>query len=626
VADNRHLNIILDLKNNASKELEGFQGKLQGLKPTFQKMALVGTAAFAALSVGIGKTVQGAAEAEGTWNKFNTVFGEGADEMKDFINEIRKTMPTATHEIARLAADMQDLLVPMGLARDQAAGMSKGFLDVANKIAAFNDVDPSEVLEAIKSGLSGSSEPLKRFGVNALETALETRALKDGLLGVGGSFKDLAPEIRAQVRAQALLAQVIDNSSDAINGFEANNDSFIRRQQDMKATMKEINVVIGNVFLPIIDSVIKKLKPVVDKFSVWAKENPKLIKTIVVVTAAVVSITAILGFLGLAILALTPVLGAFATLVGLITLPMLLIVGAIGLVIAAIILMTRHWETIQAFFVGLWESIWGFVSNLWTKISDFFTEVFGGIGNFFVETFEKIKNTFVTVFDFMLGLWVFFLDTFFPQWNEWLIGLKLIFENTWNGIKEFFSLWWDGFIENLTQKLTIVKNIISAISEVIKSVFTVVWEAIKAIVLTIVDAIKNKVVESMETIKGYIEPIIDLVQRLINKLSEVGASVGSGFGKIKDKIGGFFSDMVDKGGDARGGGGDGGAVDDGVITPDGKIISTNPKDFLIATKKPGDLAGGSGMTIIINGGIFGSDAPEELANQIIEKLNLVAQT
>jgi len=44
-----------------------------------------------------------------------------------------------------------------------------------------------------------------------------------------------------------------------------------------------------------------------------------------------------------------------------------------------------------------------------------------------------------------------------------------------------------------------------------------------------------------------------------------------------------------------------GSIQDGVITPDGNIISTDPKDFMIATKDPAglaeDISGGGGVTV-----------------------------
>jgi predicted SnoaL-like aldol condensation-catalyzing enzyme len=419
VAESRNLNIILSLKDQASSQLKGFQGKMQSLEPTFKKMAVAGTAAFTAVTVAVGKTVKDAAMAEGAYNKFNTVFGDGADDMLAFVDDLRKEMPTATHEIVRLAADMQDLLVPMGLARGQAQEMSQGFLDVANKIAAFNDVNPSEVLEAIKSGLAGSSEPLKRFGVNALETSLEARALKDGLLEAGQSFKDLEPDVRAQVRAQALLAQVVDNSSNAINGFAENNDSLIRRQQDLRANMQELSVTLGTIFIPIVDSIVKKILPIVHGIQQWIQENPKLAKVIIMVVMALTALVAILGTLGLVI---TAVSIAFAPLTLTILLITALIIG-LGLAVYAVI---KHWEQIKEFFVNI---------------------------------FNFLKQVFITYITNQLNMIKFFLE-----------AIKNTWETIWGGIRDFFIDVWDTIIDVVKEKVEAMKDFLAPVVDMIKQV------------------------------------------------------------------------------------------------------------------------------------------------------------
>lgn len=327
-----------------------FQDKLKSLQPTFQKMAAVGTVAFAAVGAGIYKATQNAAVAEGSWNKFNTVFGEGAEEMRAFIDDIRKEMPSATHEIARMGADLQDLLVPMGLARDEAQGLTMGFLDVANKVAAFNDVDPTEVLEAFKSGLSGSSEPLRRFGINALDSSIEMEALEQGLLDAGQKLTDLDPITRSQVKAQALLSLSVKQSSDAIEGFEMNNDSLIRRQQDLQARTAELSVTLGNMFLPVLDSVVKAILPVVTRLSEWTEANPELARNLVIAAGAVAGMVAVLGTLGLIILPLITGFKAIAAVIFALSSPIGLIVIAIGALGFAAYKLWQNWDAI-------WESI-----------------------------------------------------------------------------------------------------------------------------------------------------------------------------------------------------------------------------------------------------------------------------
>jgi len=399
---NQKINIIISAQDRATKEINKISSKLKTLQPTFKKMAVVGTIGFGALATGIGLSVKEAAKAEGSFNKFKTVFGENTEEMEKFIDALRKEMPSARTDIIRMAADLQDLLVPLGLTREKATGMSKGFLDVANKIAAFNDVEPTQVLEAIKSALAGSSEPLRQFGVNALESALEARALEAGLLGAEEKFKDLEPQIKTQIRAQALLAQIIENSSDAISGFEENNDSFIRRQQELSATIKEVSGTLGAIFLPMVDKVLKKALPVVVKIGEWIEKNPKLSATIVIIAGALAGLVAVVGTLGI-------LLPGIITVFGLLLGPIGLVGAAIGLIIAAVVLLVTNWDVAKAALSIIWEELSIKFKRIWQGIKDFFLGIWIGIKeafsstiDFFRDKWETLKNIFKSATDWIM--------------------------------------------------------------------------------------------------------------------------------------------------------------------------------------------------------------------------------
>lgn len=97
---------------------------------------------------------QQAAVAEGTLAKFNTVFGEYADETAAYVTDLRKVFPATEQEIQSLASGIQDLLVPLGLNREEATGLTKDYLELANKVGAFNDVQASQVVTDFQSALA----------------------------------------------------------------------------------------------------------------------------------------------------------------------------------------------------------------------------------------------------------------------------------------------------------------------------------------------------------------------------------------------------------------------------------------------------------------------------------------
>lgn len=428
------------------KNTKSFTSRIEAMQPAFKKMAAAGTVAFAAISAGVYKTTQSAAIAEGSWNKFNTVFGEGADDMRAFIDNIRKEMPTATHEIARMGADLQDLLVPMGLARDQAQGLTQGFLDVANKVAAFNDVDPTEVLAAFKSGLSGSSEPLRRFGINALDSSIELEAMETGLLAVGQKLTDLDPITRSQIKAQALLTLSVKQSADAINGFEVNNDSLIRRQQDLQARIAELSVTLGNMFLPILDQIVKAVLPVVTRISEWTEANPELARNIIIATAAIAGVVTVLGTLGLILLPVIVGIKALAVAV-------MALFSPIGIAIAVVAALG---------YAGyqLWKN-WDTVST-WIK---------GAI--------QSVSDAFWTAVNFIIGASAYLFDFLFPGWQGALSMILSLWDSTWTAAKSIFSDVWNAITSVFNSAADAITEIMDSLQKPIERVIRLAERAME---------------------------------------------------------------------------------------------------------------------------------------------------
>lgn len=93
-----------------------------------------------------------------------------------------------------------------------------------------------------------------------------------------------------------------------------------------------------------------------------------------------------------------------------------------------------------------------------------------------------------------------------------------------------------------------------------------------------------------ESIAGFINTyLIEPIMSVVNTIGGAMSSIGSFFGLGGETQGQSLES--------------GGSIDDGIVQ-DGKIITTNPQDTLIATKTPGDLLGGlaAGVSSLFGGG------------------------
>ena len=217
--------------------LDGIGRKLTSL--TFLAQAFFGSA----LVMGARSAVREFALLEGATAKFDVVFGEMSKEMHQWVDGFRQNVPLARREIVQMSAALQDLLVPLGINRSEATKMTQKWLELAGALAAFNDVGVTEVLEAMQSAIAGQSRPLRRYGIDVRETALQQTALEHGIIGVNDSMNESA-------RQQALLIQAYAQSQDALNGYEDQLGTTLMMEQELGAAFKETIALIGEKLQP----------------------------------------------------------------------------------------------------------------------------------------------------------------------------------------------------------------------------------------------------------------------------------------------------------------------------------------------------------------------------------------
>lgn len=194
-------------------------------------------------------------------NKVKVVFEDAADSVLAFADQGAKALGMSRLSALQAAGTFGNLLTATGLAEKQAAEMSTTMVQLSADMASFNDVNPQEVLDALRSGLSGETEPLKRFGVNLNEAILKQRALNMGLIE---STRDVLPPA---VRAQAAYAEIMEQTSKAQGDQARTADSAANRQKVVAAQWEDIRARLGQKLVPVIEKALGLVSGLLDKFS-----------------------------------------------------------------------------------------------------------------------------------------------------------------------------------------------------------------------------------------------------------------------------------------------------------------------------------------------------------------------
>ena len=118
---------------------------------------------------GFALAINSASDMSETVSKSNVVFGDMATQVQTFANSASTNLGMSSQQALEAASTYGNLFVSMGTGSGQAADMSTVLVQLAADLASFNNLDPTEVLEKLRSGMVGETEPLRSLGVNITE-------------------------------------------------------------------------------------------------------------------------------------------------------------------------------------------------------------------------------------------------------------------------------------------------------------------------------------------------------------------------------------------------------------------------------------------------------------------------
>lgn len=272
---NRRVGISIDVDVKGENEVKGLNKELRdvgasgkagaagletaaksgtGLSSSVKGLVAGGLLAAAGAGlVSFGKTaINAASDVEEMQSKFNTVFKDLATDVTAELGAFADAANRSIYDLQGFAATLQDTFVPLGFARDSAADMSIQLVKLAEDLASFNNLDSAMVVEDLQSALVGNTETLRKYGVVATQAAIDQEALALGLEFTKG-------QMDAQTKAAAILSITMKSTSDAQGDAIRTSDSYANQLKGLQAAQQELNVELGQVFLPIAGQVVSAL-------------------------------------------------------------------------------------------------------------------------------------------------------------------------------------------------------------------------------------------------------------------------------------------------------------------------------------------------------------------------------
>ncbi len=236
--------------DRADRKLTGLQrasrlasGGIRGLASAAPAAAAgVGFAAVAVAGLSW-KVLQLATDAGETASKFQTVFGDAAPRVAQYIAKVNSEFGVTTKSLQDATAMFGVFGQSAGLPTRDLAAFSTGLAQAALDLGSFYNVDTEEAFAALSSGLSGESEPLKRFAIFMSDANLNALALAKGL---GKTTQQMTEGEKIALRGQFILA----NLGKAQGDLGRTSGGLANQQRALRNRLEETGTILGKALLP----------------------------------------------------------------------------------------------------------------------------------------------------------------------------------------------------------------------------------------------------------------------------------------------------------------------------------------------------------------------------------------
>ncbi len=199
------------------------------------KAAALGLGAAGGAAVLAGKRFYGySAELEAVRRKSATVFGSQLGVVDKWAKANANAMGLTSSEATGLAANFQDLLVPMGFTRKQATSMSTDVIGLSGALSQWSggQRSSSEVADILAKAMLGERDALKGLGISISENDVTQRLAKNGTDKLTGAALE-------QAKAVATQQLIFEKSTDAQAAYRQGQTTLAGKQAVLTAKIKE---------------------------------------------------------------------------------------------------------------------------------------------------------------------------------------------------------------------------------------------------------------------------------------------------------------------------------------------------------------------------------------------------
>ncbi len=419
----------------------------------------LGIAAFgAAASAPFLAAIRTAGDMAETQSKLDATFKSSADAVREWAAAYSKSVGRSEKQILDFSANTGAVLRGFGFDDGEAAEMSKTLSGLAVDLGSFFNLSDEDAMAALISGITGESEPLKKFGLIVQDTQTKAELLAQGI-----DPSNASDQAKVMARLSLILKGTTDAQGDAIRTAS----SFNNQMKALHGTVTDVAVAVGNALLPVVTPLVASLKSVVAPMSAWVKENGMLVAGAGIAAAGVTAFGLAVAGLGTVLIPIGGLISAIGVGIGVLAPPIGLTIVGLGLAGAAFLAFA---DTGKAALGGL------------TEIA---TTTFGGIMSALAS--GDIEKAGLVMWAGLKVLWLQGTEALAAIWADWGVAFQSVASDVSFGFASIMTDMWAGIQATWLTSLGFLEDHFSGFIMALKKgwnsfagFFAGVWEQIKA--------------------------------------------------------------------------------------------------------------------------------------------------
>lgn len=220
-----------------------------------------------------GSSIKFASDLKEVQNVIDVSFGNYKNVMEEFSKTSIQDYGISELTAKTMAGRFQAMGTAVGFSQEKMADMSVELTKLAADMASFYNVEASEVAESLQSVFTGTTKPMRAYGVDLTMATLQEYALSKG---IDANVKSMSQAEKVMLRYN----YVIEHTRNAQGDFQRTQDTWANQIKMLKQQFQALGGVIGQNFIYALKPMVQGLNVVMGKLIQFAKVVSESLGTI----------------------------------------------------------------------------------------------------------------------------------------------------------------------------------------------------------------------------------------------------------------------------------------------------------------------------------------------------------